>query len=259
MLNIRKNRTRRFFKDIEKKSEAEKMRLMWFCVIFFMSGMFGLWIWSAKNNLGRLGGSGVDFSSVPAFPEEKKAEVGATMDESGKKIGQYITQDLARSQDVGDKYIKDNGILADEEFSSLKFMKRTEEEKAILLEYGQYYKDIPVAGAGMMLSLDKETGTVNEKERNLMTGISLVVDPKVSLKEAEKIATENAGPGYTAQGDELLIMKSEGDFYLAWKITLSAEDYPGTKDIFVGAQRGSIIAADPRDGQEDDQTSNIAG
>jgi len=235
------------------------MRLMWFFVIFFMVGMFGLWIWSAKNNLGRLGGAAVDFSSVPAFPEGKKTEVGTTMDESGKRIGQYIAQDAAMSQDAGDRYIRDNDIMGDDEFSSLKFSKRTDGEKIVLLDYAQYYKDIPVAGAGMTLSLDKETGTVTEKTRNLISGISLAVDPKVSLKEAERIAAGSVSGGYAAQGGELEIVGSDGDFYLAWKIVLSTEDRPDTKELFVGAQRGSIIVPDSEEGYEDNQTNNIAG
>lgn len=259
MSNIRKNRKRDLFKNIENKSEAEKLRLVWLGAAFFMILVFGLWVAGAKSHFARLSGYQVDYSSLPSFPENQSMDLEGVLNESGEKIGGYMEESETEWQITGDKYIKEKGILVGESFSSLKFAGTGSDGDAILIKYAQYYKDIPVLGCNLVLSVDMDNN-ITEKENNLAAGIDLVADPKISLKEAAEIAEKEViKEGYMFEEGGLAIAKYEEGFYLVWRIALVSDKVLGTKEILVGAERGGIVSAVGEDEIEEmNQTSNIA-
>ena len=262
MFNRRKKPVRNFLKNIRKGSDAEKMRLIWFLVIFFMVGVFLLWVDSAQKNFARMSEHRLDTSALPNFPklDDIDFNIEDTLKNSGEKINEYLAEDKAHWQTVGDKYIKEKVILDADGFSDLKFVDSKKDGDAVLLEYAQYYKDIPVLGYGLTLSANPDDGSVIEKEIRLAGGINLAVDPAVSLKAAGEIAEKAAGnDGYAFQTGSLVIVRYEGEFYPAWQIILVSNEDGSTKNVLVGAKRGNVISADAAlpENVEENQTSDI--
>lgn len=259
MSNKRNNRKRDFFKNIEEKSEAEKLRLVWLGAISFMILFFGLWVSGAKSNFARLADYKVDYSSLPSFPENQSTDLAGILDESGEKIGGYMEENNTEWQALGDNYIEEQGILSEEGFSSLKFVGTESDGDAVLIKYAEYYKDIPVLGCDLVLSVDMDDN-IAQKENNLVSGIDLVVDPKISLKAAGEIAEKECiDGGCIFKEGGLAIAKYEEGFYLVWKITLISDEAPSVKEVLVGAERGGIVSTVGEDETEEvNQTSNIA-
>lgn len=252
-----------FFKNIRNGSEAKKARLTWFLVILFMLGVFSLWLYGAQKNFSQIARSQlVDLSGLPGFPDDGIADVNldGALKDSGKKVGEYLAASEAQRQAVGDDYIKEHKVLDTDGFSSLKFVGSKEEDGAILLEYAQYYKDVPVLGNVLVLSIAADDSSVTEKNNNLVVGIDVAADPVVSLKAAATIAEkENGDAGYVFKEGSLVIVGYEGKYYLAWKIVLASGEGVDTKDILVGAQRGNVIPMDAvlLEKEKGNQTSDI--
>ena len=263
MSNRRKNRAQEFIINIRNGSEAKKARLTWFLVILFMLGIFFLWICGAQKNLSKMASSQlVDLSGLPSFPDAGIADVdlGGVLKSGGEKLNEYLAEDKAHWQDIGDRYIKEKNILVADDFSSLKFVDSWEENGAVTVEYAQYYKDVPVSGKGLVLSIAADGSSVVEKSNNLVVGIDVAADPVVSLKAAGAIAEKESGDtGYKFKEGSLVIVGYEGEYYLAWKIVLVTDDEVDTKDILVGAQRGGVIPMDAvlSEDKKGNQTSDI--
>lgn len=259
MSNKKNNRKRDFFKNIEEKSEAEKLHLVWLCAISFMVLVLGLWVSGAKSNFSRLADYQIDYSSLPSFPENQSTDLESVLDESGETISGYMAENETEWQAAGDNYIAEKGFLSGEGFSSLKFVETGNDGDAVLIKYAQYYKDIPVLGCDLVLSVDMDDN-ITEKKNSLATDIDLVVDPKISLKAAGEIAEkECVDEGYVFKEGSLAIAKYEEDFYLVWKINLVSDEAPSEKEILVGAERGGIVSVVGKDETEGmNQTSNIA-
>ena len=245
MSNKGKNRAQGFLKNIRNGSEAEKARLTWFLVILFMLGVFSLWLYGAQKNFSQMTSSQlVDLSGLPGFPDDGIAAVNldGALKDGGEKVNEYLAANEAQRQSVGDEYIRAHKVLDTDGFSSLKFAGSKEEEGLILLEYAQYYKDVPVLGKGLVLSVAADESSVVEKSNNLAFGIDVAADPVVPLKVAAAIAEkENGDASYIFKEGGLVIVSYESEYYLAWKIVLVAGEGADTKDLLVGAQRGGVI------------------
>lgn len=261
MFKLRKNRGLGYLKNIRNRSDEEKARLTWFLVIFVMIGVFFLWAAGTRENFARLAGhSFIDPSALPAFPKTDKIDLDGVLEKSEQQMAKYMAENEAQWQSVGDEYAKDNKILGEDGFSSLKFIDSKEENGAILLEYAQYYKGVRVLGKGITLAVLPEDDTVTEKSNNLATGINLVVDPQVSLKVAGIAAEkENTDESFVFKEGNLAIVNYEAEYYLVWQVILASEVEEGTKEVLVGALRGNIVPAEAVlvDNGEANQTSDI--
>lgn len=250
--------------DIRRKSPEEKMRLVWFLVIVFMICIFFLWADQVRHDLSRLAGSPlVDTSALPPYPAMPEIDVDKTLMESGAQLGDLAEQSDEEFKAAGDSYILEKGLLGEEEFSSLKFADAEVKDEEILLSYGQYYKDIPVLGCALVLTIAMDGDEITEKSDTLARGIELVVDPEISLKAAGELAEKELDDeNFTFREGSLAIARYEDDYYLAWRIVLLAEvegeEY--TQEVLVGTEHGGIIS---RMGVDDlgrkDELGNVAG
>lgn len=263
MSNRRKNRVQESLKNIRNGSEAKKARLTWFLVILFMLGILFLWVCGAQKNFSQMASSRlVDLSGLPSFPDDGIADVdlGGALKSGGEKLNEYLAEDKAHWQGIGDQYIKEKNILVADDFSSLKFVDSWEENGAIAVEYVQYYKDVPVWGRGLVLFVSPNANSVVKSSDNLVTGVDLTVDPEIPLKTAIAIAQKEAGTGtYIFTEGTLVVVIYEEKPYLAWKIVLASGEGVDTKDVLVGAQRGNIIPMDAvlLENEKGNQTSDI--
>lgn len=234
---------KKFFKNIEKEPEEKKMRIVWFWVILCMIGIFLLWITTACRNFANLSNYKMNFSGLPQYPKtENNIDIGKTLQQSQDALKEYEAKNQAQMQQIGDNYIKDNNILADDSFSSLHFVDAKSENAAEILTYQQYYKDIPVLGSNLVLSVNPQNNQVTEKQNALSSGINIAVDPVISAKDAAKIAEkEIKDPSYIFSEGKLAIAKQDKDFYLVWKTTFESAEKGDTKEILVGAKHGGII------------------
>lgn len=250
-----KSRVKKFFENIEKKSEEEKMRLIWFLTIFSMIGIFCVWLMGAISNFSNLGNDKMDFSGLPKFPETENVDLGGTLQEGQKILDNYASENKEGWEKIGDKYIKDNNILSSEGFSSLKLADVKEENGKALLTYEHYYKDIIVLGSDLVLAVNPENQEVSEKQNTLQKGIKLGVNPTITAQEASEIASkEIKNKNSVFKEAELVIAPYDGDFYLAWRTHFQPETGGEEEQILVGAERGGII---PAVSQKENQTSNI--
>jgi hypothetical protein len=238
MSNPSKNRFSGFLAQVKAKPEEEKVRFVWFGVFFCMLGVLGLWAGTIRHNFVRLDNYRLDFSSVPEFPAAGNIDLSGVLEKSGEALEDIQAEDSAQLQRLGDGYIREKGLETADGFSSLKFPGSREEAEATVVEYGQFYKDLPVRGAKLLLEVDRDSGQVREKSNTLLSQIAVGVDPKLTLKEAGKIAVENAGADkFTFQEGTLVVVRDQGEDFLAWQVSLAAAD--GTvREVLVGAQRG---------------------
>lgn len=245
MFKLRKKRGLGYLKNIRNGSDEEKARLTWFLVIFVMIGVFFLWAAGTRENFARLAGHPfVDSSALPAFPKTDKINLGGVLEKSGQQMAKYMAENEAQWQSVGDEYAKENKILDEDGFSSLKFIESKEENGAILLEYAQYYKGVRVLGKGITLAVLPEEDNVTEKNNNLVTGINLAVDPQVSLKAAGIVAEkENTDEDFVFKEGDLAIVNYEAEYYLVWRVVLASDAEAGMKEVLVGALRGNVVPA----------------
>lgn len=264
MAKTKQNRVRDFLARIRKGSAEEQVRLTWLLVIVFMAGIFFLWIYQAQRDFSQLAGRElVDASALPPFPSLPDLSIDKTLRESGEQLSNLMAESNEELEAAGDAYIRERDILPGEDFSSVKFSDAEMTDDEILLLYGQYYKDIPVLGCGLVLAMALDGGEISEKHRNLAEGIELAVDPQISLREAGELAEkEMADARFTFKKGSLAIARLEEDYYLAWRIVLEngAEGGADPQEILVGANHGGIIS---RIGVDDlgrkDELENVAG
>lgn len=236
-------------RDLLKKnrirSEAEKMRLSWMMVSTSMIVIFLLWTWGVNKNLSGLAGYKLDVSTLPAYPVSHDADLQASLAESVQNIQESMDEDKAAWQDVGDAYIREKGLLEGNDFCSLKFASIGREGGNVMLEYGQYYKELPVIGRGLVLEAAQDKSSVTEKENKLETGIAILTDPVISAEEARKIAVRGVEDGAMQfEQSRLAIAGYEGDFFLVWQLDFIDMEGGEAMQVLVGAQRGSIVPAE---------------
>lgn len=258
MANKIQNRIRGYLAGIRKKSPEERLRLMWLLVAVFMIGIFFLWTQQVRHDLSRLAGLPlVDTSVLPPYPEMPEIDVEKTLMESGAQLGDLAEKSDAEFRAAGDSYVLEKAPLSEEEFSSLKFVDAEVREEEILLSYGQYYKDIPVLGCGLVLAIAMDGDEISEKSDTLARGIELIVDPEISLKAAGNLAEKEIDDeNFVFKEGSLAIAHWEEGSYLAWRIVFCAEvegdEY--IQEVLVGAQHGGIISR-----MGIDELGNIAG
>jgi len=234
------------FGSICNISQENKVRLAWLVAAVFMVGIFFLWVEGVKENFSQMAGQKLmDASVLPEFPEMPDLDINKTIVDGSKRLNDALRKSDEELKAVGDAYIREKGIFADEEYSSLKFTDAEIGEEEITLTYSQYYKDIPVQGCGLVLSAAMDGGDIVEKSNTLVTGIELEIDPKISLKTAGDLAKKETGDGNFAfkEGD-LVIVRHEEEFYLAWRIVLAAETEGNVykQEVLVGANHVNIIS-----------------
>jgi len=244
MFKKRKNKSQNFIKNIKNRSDEEKMRLTWLLFAPVMVGVFILWTASIKSNFACLSNPlSIDTSTLPDFPETDDIDLGGVLVKSGQKLEEYMDENNALLQSVGDEYLKGNKILDEDGFSSLKFVDSTGDNNSIILEYAQYYKDIPVLGKGVSLVVSLDDDTVSERSRNLAAGIDLASYPKISLKDAGIIAEkEFQGKDLVLKEGSLAIANYEEEYYLVWKVVLVSDSEEETQEVLVGAEHGGIVS-----------------
>lgn len=254
MQKIRKKSLKDILKNIEHKSEAEKTQLIWLMSGFSMVLIFCLWLAGAWTNFARLSDSSTfDLSILPEFPHIETAGLEETFRQGGKAMEDLEKADEATWRSEGDKYVERKGILADEDFSTLRIAEIRSEGGNVVLKYEHYYKEVLVLDSILVLVANGETREVSERENSLKSGTVLAVDPVISAKEAALIAQkELENDSYAFSSAKLVVVFQSGKPYLVWNVLLrSGED---EKNILVGASRGSIINYD----FENNQTSDMA-
>lgn len=253
MQKSRAERLKGIFKDIDKKSEAEKARLVWYLASFCACGVFCIWLASTGSSLSQLGSGGVDLSQLPAFPQLEPINLDEALQKSGEALDDYEKTSNAAWQERGSKYVAEQDVLAGDDFSTLKLAEVRKEEGAVILRYEHYYKEVPVLGSGLVLAADAKSEEISTREDNLKRGINLAVDPAISAKDAAALASKNTDGNYAFSEAQLAIAEYEDNFYLVWKTVFRAEAGE-EKTILVGAQHGGIIPGDSTGGN---QASNM--
>jgi len=243
-----------YFRDIDKKPEEEKIRLIWFLTIVFMAGVLCLFMANAASNISKLSKEEMDLSQLPSLSEVAGPDVTEAL-KAGKDAIEGL--DSAVSVDwgkLGDEYIANKGLSADDGFSTLKAKDPYVEGDAIILDYEHYYKDVPVLHSVLELEVDAVSHAVSVRENRLKNGIDVAIDPKISAKDAAgKAEEEMADSGYVFKESRLAIAEIDGVFYLVWK-TVFAEEGKEDKVLLVGAMHGNIVTETEA---AEDQTRNI--
>lgn len=252
MLKYTRGKLRAYFKNAEKKSEEEKMRVIWIWTILFMIGIFGVWVINASRNLASLGQKGAEISGLPDFPKPEDIDINGTLQEGSEMINEYSEQSKAQWGKIGDAYIAEKNIFANDSFSILKLKDVKLEDSAIVLNYEHYYKNILVLDSRLVLAVDSKSKEVSERENTLKKGIDLSADPVVSAKEAADIAAKEInGSEYSFKEAVLAIAQEEDKYYLVWQTVFQKGDaVSDIRKILVGAKRGGILSVDPISGEQ---------
>jgi len=244
-----KNKVESFLKNMQKKPEQEKIRLVWFLTIFFMVGIFCVWFVSVKNNFYALGNSKINLSGLPEFSQEhsidlqKNLKNGQDMLNGGavNTANGDAQKNNADVEKMGDKYIQDKNIFGDDGFSVLKLANTKEDNGVMILQYEHYYKNILVLGSSLSLSVNSDSGQVSELQNTLAKGVNIPVDPSIPMKDASKTAEkEIKDSSYVFDGGKLAIAKYEGKFYLVWDMIFKSEEKGDSREILVGAKHGGV-------------------
>ncbi|MFA7169235.1 MAG: hypothetical protein WC178_00030 [Candidatus Paceibacterota bacterium] len=250
-----KKRFKNILKDIDKKSEAEKNRLVLFLSGFSVFCIFCLWLITAGNNFSELGKDRIDLSALPEFPQVDSIDIGDVLQKSEDTLDGFNQINNTLWQESGDRYISEKNILKDDEFSVLKLADVQNMDDSVFLEYEHYYKDVLVLGSDFGLMINTESQEITEKTNNLKLGISLAVDPEISVKKAMTVAEEEIDDdSYVFDGAKLAIASYEENLYLVWKIVFDSEADDNSREILVGAKYGSII---PDEMKGENQTSDM--
>lgn len=251
MLKRTRGKLKAYFNNAEKKSEEEKMRVVWFWTIFFMIGIFGIWVINASYNLSSFGQKGAEISGLPEFPKTEDIDINGTLQEGSEIISEYSEQSKAQWEKIGDTYIAEKNILADDGFSVLKLKDAKQEDGAIILDYEHYYKNVLVLDSRLVLAVDLKSKEVSERENALKNGVDLSVDPVVSAKEAADIAAKEINDsGYSFKEAVLAIARDEDKYYLVWQTVFQKGDaISDARKILVGAKRGGILPVEPISGE----------
>lgn len=254
MQKSRAERLKNIFRNIDKKSEAEKARLVWFMASFCVCGIFCIWLYGTSSSLSRLGAGRIDLSTLPAFPQLDPVNLDEALQKSGEALNDYAASSNAAWQERGDKYIAEREVLLGEDFSTLKLSGVENGAGAVLLKYDHYYKDVPVLGSGLVLSVENDNQEITEKENRLQRGVEVVIDPELPAKEAAAIAGRELDDTFVFSAARLAIVKQAEGCFLVWKTDFRSEAGE-EKSILVGTKHGSII---PAETGKQDQASNMA-
>ncbi|MDD3190197.1 MAG: hypothetical protein PHI66_00690 [Candidatus Pacebacteria bacterium] len=233
------------------RREREQMRLLWPLVIVSMLGVFCVWLAGVNSSLHKLGGVGVDITSLPEMPEvvgnwnlddilSKAEEIGVVGEEE---------KNLSSWQEAGGAYLDGQDIFGETgDFSFLKFVGVEKKEDSIYLEYGHFYKDLPVLDSYLILIFDERSGEFLRLEDNLKKGIELEIEPRVSLKEAVLLAEKGIGEdGYMYEDGGLAVTEYENAFYLVWDIFFAKEEDMTEYEALIGAKNGGLVSVEKSD------------
>lgn len=246
------------FKSIEKKSEEKKMRMMWVFVIFFMVGVFLLWIMTVSRNFSDAAKFKMNFSGLPELPQTENMDIEKTLKDGQDALEKYASQSNEQLDKTGRKYIEDNKILADDNFSTLKISDVRQDKDTAILQYQHYFKEVPVLGSGIVLAVNMENGQVLETQDSLKKGIDIAVDPAIAAKDAQQIAAKEINnANYEFKNASLAICENEGKYYLAWKTVFESENGGDNKEVLVGAKHGGIIKDENTAAPANNQTSDM--
>lgn len=114
-------------------------------------------------------------------------------------------------------------------------------------DFVQMYKGLPVFNGGFTVYATKEEGEPVSVSGFYMSGLNLDVNPEITEKEARKaVKTE----GRTKITESRLVVygtygKSEPESCLAYKFVVSGKDMINSKEVYVNAVTGNIIAEYP--------------
>jgi Zn-dependent metalloprotease len=242
------------FKEVGKKPEAAKVRLVWALTLLFMLGVIAVGMTSISRNLSNANKNAVDLSGLPQFPEMPSEQLAQTLDEGKTVVQEYAETTNEQWGEDGEKYIADNALLGGEEYSTLKLENVEAQTGKVVLTYGQYYKDVRVQDGSVTLEFDPLSKAVTAAKDTLQKGIDLAVDPTVTAKAAMETA-QAASADRTFSKSSLQIAALDGKYYLVWSVIFRSDKDKSEKTVLVGAMRGNILQAENK---ADNQTRNIA-
>ena len=231
------------------RKEKERMKLFWSLVIFSMLGVFCVWLEGVDSNLRKLGGLEMDMAGFPEMPEGASSwnlnNILGGIDELNIKY----EEDFSSWQKAGDEYLDGKDIFGETgDFSFLRFIGADRKEDSIYLEYGHYYKDLPVLGSSLILVFDENSGEFLRFEDNLKKGIEIEIDPRISLKEAVLLAEKEIDEDGCIYADgNLAIAEYESNFYLVWDIIFAREEDETEYEVLIGAKNGGLVSIDKSD------------
>jgi bacillolysin len=127
---------------------------------------------------------------------------------------------------------------------ALVIIKQNENKGVKHFRFQQKYERIPVKGGGYVVTVLND-GRIQTALGSFYKDISVDSEPSISSAEALKIALKNQPRGITLKdslkSSELIIYPKDGNYFLAYKLHVKAQNNPETWSYVINAHNGEVL------------------
>lgn len=243
---------KKHFKKIHDKPEEDRIKIMWFAVVFCMVIILGGWFFTYKLNTreNRIANNNLQtpfFSdlqnSIDDMDRQKEEALEEILD-----IAQKVEIESIALIHMEENELTDNDSVLDLKLENIKKL-----ENNWHLEYRQYYQNVLVNDSAISFLIDDTEKKVISHTSNFDSAINLsAVEPKITEEEAYEIAKEDLSENLNSENfdlknSELVIYKKEDkkttEYFLTWKLNIFSLEPLCDYYYFIDAENGIVIVS----------------
>lgn len=243
-------KTKKQFRNIQNKSEEDRIKIMWVSVVFSMVIILSGWFIFYKSNKNK-NEIANEVSQIPSFSELQK-NIGGINEQKENLFGEItdVAQE-AEIESIALVYLRENELISNNDILNIKLENIEKLENNWHLEYKQYYQDIPVNGSNISFLIDDAEKKVISRSSNFNPDIKLsAIEPKITKEEAYEIAKKDLSESldnenFNLKNSELVIYKKGNkivaEYCLTWKLNIFLLEPLCDYHYFINAENGEII------------------